>query len=352
MVRCLPTSPILRELLMPPYGRYDYGFPRQPTVGERKALSKLAVRELRKSNPDIKPVEIEGRRIAVTWWGKSWNENLERYADFSNRVARGRSYARHGSVIDLQVTSGCVNALVQGSRGDPYEVEVTIKALASATWTRLRELSSSRIDSLPQLLGGSFPADLKDAFFAESSGLFPEPKEISFSCSCPDWASMCKHVAAVLYGVGNRLDSEPGMLFTLRQVTLEDLLATSIEAATSGLLARADASSADVLDDADLSDVFGIEMEAGDFSSVSLPAPEALPASLPSPTSVGAPQHGKMREQFMRAVGAISGEICQANAQAVLPEWTRNQVAGCIQRLVAEGQLRRVGRGHFEKVGH
>ncbi|MFT5129489.1 MAG: putative Zn finger protein, partial [Rhodothermales bacterium] len=168
---------------------------------------------------------------------------------------------------------------------------------------------------------------------------------------CPDWASMCKHVAAVLYGVGNRLDTEPEMLFTLRQVTLEELLARSIEAATSGLLARADVSSEDVLDDADLGDVFGIEMEAGDFSNVSLPAPAALPECLPAPASEGAPQHGKMREQFMRAIAPISGEIRQANARTALPDWTRNQVAGCIQRLVADGELRRVRHGRFEKAG-
>ncbi|MEA3333406.1 MAG: hypothetical protein U9Q58_07400, partial [Pseudomonadota bacterium] len=188
-----------------------WGYPRYVSVAEKKAKAAKKLKQLRKKRPDIKPVVIEGRTLAHTWWGKSWNRNLERYADFSNRIGRGRSYLRHGAVLDLKIESGKVISLVQGSTSRPYEIEITIKPISPALWASIKNQCRGELKSLQDLLAGRFPKGLGEIFFAQGEGLFPVPKEISFDCSCPDWASMCKHVAATLYGVGARFDEDPSL---------------------------------------------------------------------------------------------------------------------------------------------
>src|SRR5215475_6351097 len=157
--------------------RYYETFPPYVPVAQRRARADQQLRQLQKKNPHLKPVLLTGQSLATTWWGKSWNNNLERYADYRNRIGRGRSYVRHRAVLDLQLTLGHITALVQGSEAQPYRVAITF-------------------DSLSALLAGTFPQALKDLFFAKGAGLFPSPREIHFDCSCPDWAAMCKHVAA------------------------------------------------------------------------------------------------------------------------------------------------------------
>jgi len=142
----------------------DYGFAPYVSVAEKRARNGKAAAKLQKKNKNVQPVFVDGRSIATTWWGKSWNANLERYADYSNRIGRGRSYVRHGAVLDLQVVAGTVNALVQGSRGSPYEVTVTINELPPGVWKELREESLRQVESLRDLLAGQFPKALKDTF--------------------------------------------------------------------------------------------------------------------------------------------------------------------------------------------
>ncbi|NLF16952.1 MAG: hypothetical protein GX595_06805 [Lentisphaerae bacterium] len=242
----------------------DYSqFPAYIPVAEKRAQNEKAAARLRRQNADAQPVVIAGRSIATQWWGKSWNSNLERYADYSNRIGRGRSYVRNGAVIDLRITPGQVTALVQGSMRNPYKITITIEALPAATWKALREASLRQVESLGDLLAGKFPQALKDVFFAQGTGLFPTPREIAFDCSCPDWASMCKHVAAALYGVGNRLDASPELLFTLRKVTMDDLITHTLDTATKGLVSKADqATGDDILAAADLGAMFGIDLDA------------------------------------------------------------------------------------------
>jgi uncharacterized Zn finger protein len=187
------------------------------TVAEKRAKAAQSLKKLKKKKEDTRPVVIEGRAIATTWWGKAWNENLERYADYSNRIGRGRSYVRNGAVLDLKIRPGEVEALVQGSRSKPYEVIVKIEAISKEAWSRIKTASAGQLDSLQELMSGKFPKSLGALFIEGGKGLFPGPKEIKFSCSCPDWATMCKHVAAVLYGIGARLDEEPALFFTLRK---------------------------------------------------------------------------------------------------------------------------------------
>ena len=233
------------------------------SVGERKSKAMRKLKELQKKDPGISPVIIEGSTIAKSWWGKSWNKNLEKYADYSNRIGRGRSYVRHGSVIDLRIGKGVVNALVQGSNSAPYEITIKIKKINKKTWEKIIFEADGKLDSLHELLSGSIPKPLAEIFTEKGSGLFPSPKEIEFDCDCPDGAYMCKHIAAVLYGIGARLDNDSNLFFTLRNVNVENLVTKIVKGKTKQLLEKADKKSARVIDDADLSSVFGIELDEG-----------------------------------------------------------------------------------------
>jgi uncharacterized Zn finger protein len=228
----------------------------------RQAAAQLA--RLKKKGAPVSPVLIEGRKIATTFWGKAWCENLERYSDFSNRLPRGRTYVRNGSVIDLQVAPGTVTALVSGS--EIYEVRVDVAAVPKARWRAMCRDCTGAIDSVVELLQGRLSSSVLSRICEPTTGLFPAPKEIAFRCSCPDWAWMCKHVAAVLYGIGARLDGQPELLFRLRRVDQRDLIAK----ADSGLQPRKKApAAAKILATEDLSQMFGIEIAPPEPASVS-----------------------------------------------------------------------------------
>jgi uncharacterized Zn finger protein len=226
-------------------------------VAVRRRNGALLALESRRRGSELQPVEITagGRAIASTFWGSAWCENLERYSDFSNRLPRGRTYVRNGSVIDLRIEAGQVRALVSGS--DVYTVTVRIDPLAKAHWKRLCVECSGGIDSLVELLQGHFSKGVMAVLCRPGTGMFPEPRQIAMSCSCPDWATMCKHVAAVLYGVGARLDEEPGLLFTLRQVDQAEMISSS----AGGIDVAAPTSADEALAGADLGALFGIELD-------------------------------------------------------------------------------------------
>ncbi|MGE5297280.1 MAG: SWIM zinc finger family protein [Solirubrobacterales bacterium] len=242
---------------------YDgYGFPEYVSVAEKRARARRRLEQLRKKRPDIHPVVVEGNVLAHTWWGKAWNSNLAKYADYENRIGRGRSYVRHGAVLDLQIRPGKVEALVQGSQGDPYAITIKIRPVSESVWKRVKAACEGQLASLQELLAGRFPKSLMELFTAKGTGLFPSPKEIEFKCSCPDWAYMCKHVAAVLYGIGTRLDEDPSLFFVLRKAKMNDLITQAVRDTSERLLRQARKKTARVIDDADLGEVFGIEMEA------------------------------------------------------------------------------------------
>jgi uncharacterized Zn finger protein len=238
-----------------------YGFPKYVSVAEKKIRAQQAVEKLKKKNPNIAPIIIEGRQLSRTWWGKSWNGNLERYSDYENRLDRGRSYVRSGAVLDLRIEKGTVNALVQGSTSKPYKVNIEIEPLKEALWLEIKKACEGKIESLQELIEGKFPKALSELFTAQGTGLFPSPQEISFDCSCPDWAIMCKHVAAVLYGVGARLDENPALFFTLRNVNIGELITEAIEGKTKTMLKKSGAKSRRILEDADVIGMFGVEVE-------------------------------------------------------------------------------------------
>jgi uncharacterized Zn finger protein len=257
---------------------YDYyGFAPYVSVGVRRAQAARELMKLRKKGRKISPVVVEGRTIARTFWGEAWCDNLERYSDFANRLPRGRTYVRNGSVVDLQVEPGRVTALVSGST--MYDVKVTVGPVTRTGWSAICRDCSGAIDSLVELLQGRFSNGVMTRLCAEKTGLFPSPKDILFTCSCPDWASMCKHVAAVLYGIGARLDHQPELLFTLRKVDSQDLIA---KAGSDLSKKHKGSAAAKVLASDDLSEMFGIEMAPAiprKRSVASAVAPKPSPAA-------------------------------------------------------------------------
>ncbi len=219
----------------------------------RRAARELAARA--KGGLSASPVVVQGRTIATTFWGKSWCENLERYSDYANRLPRGRTYVRNGSVVDLQIETGAVHASVSGS--SLYQVDLKIAPVGEARWKSICKDCAGGIDSLVELLQGRFSKAVMERICRQKLGLFPSPAEIELDCSCPDWASMCKHVAAVLYGVGARFDREPELLFRLRNVDPKNLIA----AGGSASLAETAPPKSRLLRAADLGEIFGLDLE-------------------------------------------------------------------------------------------
>ncbi len=235
----------------------DSRWPRYIPVAERRRRAAKKVAKMRKSGQQVEPVEVAGRKIATTFWGSAWCKNLESYSDYTNRLPRGRTYVRNGSVIDLQIEAGQVRALVSGS--EIYQVSIAIKPLAKRRWTTVKRCCAGQIGSLVELLQGALSKSVMAIATNPKSGLFPAPREISLNCTCPDWATLCKHVAATLYGIGARLDQQPELLFTLRGLDPLEL----VEAAAASSPIPRKSRSARVLADDQLSSVFGIDLEMG-----------------------------------------------------------------------------------------
>ena len=202
------------------------------SVAERRQQAARKMEKLKKQGHPVSPVTIEGRTIVKTFWGKAWCDNLERYSDYANRLPRGRTYVRNGSVIDLQIGPGEIKALVSGS--EIYTVAVKVAPVAKARWKSICQDCAGAIDSLVELLQGRFSKGVMERICMQKTGLFPSPNEIKLSCSCPDWADMCKHVAAVLYGIGARLDQQPELLFRLHAVDEKELIAEAGDAHSAG----------------------------------------------------------------------------------------------------------------------
>ena len=328
-----------------------WGFPKYVTVAEKKAKAAKKLAQLKKKRPDIAPVVIEGTILARTWWGKSWNKNLERYADYSNRIGRGKSYVRHGAVLDLKIEGGKVNALVQGTRAKPYEVVVHIAPMKKTNWDHIRKQCQGELRSLPDLLAGKFPKELGEIFLAEGKGLFPTPKEISFDCSCPDWASMCKHVAATLYGIGTRLDEDPLLFFTLRQADTEELVAQAVQKKTGDLLARANRKSSRVIDEADLSGLFGIDMDVKpDFSAAAKPQAPKRPQRGKKATSVRQTAAATKARTATALIQEIVSQHPNGATVAMLEDATgfpRTKIYAITSRLRQQGRITYVAQGVY-----
>jgi uncharacterized Zn finger protein len=236
---------------------WDY-YPPYVSVGEKKARGALTLAKLlKKSKRTPEPLVLghRKRQLTATFWGQAWADNLERYADLANRLPRGRAYLRNGSVLDLMIGPGQVEAYVAGS--ELYRVTIAITPLGKTRWRRVVSRCTGRIGSLVGLLRGELSADVLAVLTDAREGLFPEPRELALDCSCPDSAEVCKHVAAVLYGIAVRLDTRPELFFDLRQVDQAELLGS----ATAGAAARPRPAAGKRIAAERLSAVFGIDLE-------------------------------------------------------------------------------------------
>ena len=225
-------------------------------VAKKKEKAAKQVEKLRKNGADLSPVVIEGRKIAKTWWGNAWCVNLESYADFRNRIGRGSAYVKNGFVVDLKIEEGLVTGRVMGTW--LYSIIIKIDILGEARKSDVIKTVGRRIESVSDLIEGKFPKDFGDLFLTQEKGLFPSPGEIHMNCSCPDWAGMCKHVAAVLYGVGARLDQDPLLFFKLRGVDVNAFIKASIDEKIGSLMKNAGKTTKRVIKDADISKIFGV----------------------------------------------------------------------------------------------
>lgn len=238
---------------------YGHWAPYVP-VAVRRAKALVKMEKLRERGLDVQPINVKGRIISKTFWGKAWSDHLESLGDFENRLPRGRTYVRNGSVCHLAISKGKVEAKVIGSK--LYNVKISIKTLVPNKWKELKNKCTGQVGSLLELLQGRLSEEVLEVVTDKENGLFPLSDQIKLSCSCPDWATMCKHVAATLYGVGARLDDKPELLFLLRGVRQEELIDTSfgVTAATEGTRAGRRRIAND-----DLSEVFSINLGGEDI---------------------------------------------------------------------------------------
>lgn len=266
-------------------------------VRERLDAAGRYAEELAQQGIALDPVEIEGRVIARSFWGAAWCQHFEGLGDYSNRLPRGRTYARNGSVIHLKLAAGAIDALVSGSQ--IYTVKGKVKPLPRPRWREVVEECAGRVGSLVDLLQGRIERGVMEVLARPAAGLFPAPNEIEFSCSCPDWALLCKHVAAVFYGVGARLDRDPALLFELRSVNGADLIAA---AAQAGGLATTPAAESPLAGE-DLGAVFGIELDPRGDSAVVAPDPPRKPSVRRSPSRRAAARARKQDDGFGEVFG-------------------------------------------------
>lgn len=267
------------------------GYAPYVSVAEKKIKAEKLVEKLRKKGQNISPVVITGKNIASSFWGKSWCENLAKYSDYESRLPRGRSYAKNGAVIDLKIDSGAVNAQVNGS--SLYNVKIKITPVENKKWKDLCAQSANSIGSVIELLQGKFSKAVMELFCDKNQGLFPAPSEIKMSCSCLDWAGMCKHVAATMYGIGARLDDKPELLFKLRGVDASELIgAASINLAETKTTSK----SKRIIEADDLGDVFGIDLEGGAPTKPTEKKPK------PKPTKDAKPKKRSTKEVEAKAI--------------------------------------------------
>lgn len=326
-------------------------WPQYVSVAEKKAKAAKKIKQLRKNNPNLKPVILTGKPLATTWWGKAWNKNLERYADYANRIGRGRSYVRHLAVLDLQISKGKIKALVQGSTSKPYEVKISISPLKKSVLQAVKKESAKQLSSLPDLLAGKFPKDLQKTFMMENKGLFPNPKEIKLDCDCPDWAVMCKHVAATLYGVGARLDEDPSIFFTLRNIAIADLVAQAIQEKTDRIISST-ITKKNIIADNNLGDLFGIDMDTEiDFSSTvkkKSPAQTKQKAQQTNPKAeIKTTLKAKAKDDLLLAIIAEYDEDITVQDLAEISGQSTASIYTSLARLKKQHQVLNPSRGKY-----
>jgi uncharacterized Zn finger protein len=263
--------------------RWGWSYKPYVSAGEKRRRASKEATSLGEKGQKLNPVRVEGRTISKSFWGRAWCENLESYSDFENRLPRGRTYLRNGSVVDFQIVPGEIRALVYGS--ELYRIAIKIKPVPKAEWKALKSDCAGQVGSLMDLLQGKLSAQVMEVITRRETGLFPRPTEITLSCSCPDWAGMCKHVAASLYAVGVRLDESPELLFLLRGADHLELVTEATESVTTGVSTLSEGSVA--LTGDNLEEIFGIEIEPAVVPKVSTPLARSRKSRAPKQPSNG-----------------------------------------------------------------
>ena len=301
------------------------------SVAERRRNAQREVARLAKKGQVIRPVHLDGRAIARTFWGQAWCDNLESYMDYANRLPRGRTYVRNGSVVHLDIRTGAIEAIVSGS--ELYRVNIEIQPAARTRWRALCRQCAGGIGSLVELLQGRFSNGVMDILTRKETGLFPSPKEIKLKCSCPDWAVLCKHVAAVLYGVGARLDEHPDLLFMLRSVDAEELISQA--AGVTDLTATAGVGEPE-LAEADLGEVFGIELDDRPVPRTASARPASKVSVAPQPTATPGPKpkvRAKAKAKAKVPTGPTTGKPARAKRRSPrMSETARKTIAAAAKR--------------------
>ncbi|PJD90083.1 MAG: hypothetical protein CK426_09080 [Legionella sp.] len=244
-------------------------------VAKRRENAAKKMAKLAKKGQNIQPIEIQGRTIARSFWGKGWCEHMEAFCDFDNRLPRGRTYVRNGSVCHLEIKEGEVHAIVSGS--SLYQVTIGIKPLLREKWEHIKKTCLGKVSSLLDLLSGKLSNGVMEVVVHPKEGLFPLTQELTLQCNCPDWATMCKHVAAVLYGVGSRLDADPAQLFKLRGVNFEELI--DVEQAITSVISTTTPSRRKRMNDEAFTNLFALD------STEEVITPKTLPKKNPTPSS-------------------------------------------------------------------
>lgn len=278
-----------------------HGWAPYVSVAQRRAKALKQIEKMKKKGLTVQPVQLSGRKIAGSFWGKGWCDHMESFGDYANRLPRGRTYVRNGSVCHLEIQSGRIKAMVSGTA--LYNVMITIAPLGKNKWAAVKRACSGKIGSLIDLLRGKLDKGVMEIVSDRKEGLFPLPGEIKFDCDCPDWAGMCKHVAAVLYGVGARLDDSPEMLFVLRGVNHEELVDVSAAVAEVGK----EGSSRRRIAAKNIADVFGIDLAEADKGEsgrkASAPAgPSPGKSAKPTKKQVKKPAQKRMTKEPSREV--------------------------------------------------
>jgi uncharacterized Zn finger protein len=318
--------------------RYDYE-PYVPVAKRRAQAAREMARRAKTTGQAASPVVIEGRTIVTTFWGKAWCTNLEGYSDFENRLPRGRTYARNGSVVDLKIARGRITAFVMGS--ELYTVQIDISALPRSAWQAVKKLCAGKIGSLVELLQGKLSSAVMEAVTNRAEGLFPKPKEIAMRCSCPDYAGMCKHLAAVMYGIGNRLDSSPELLFELRGVDHQELIEQAIP--TAPVRTKPDAPT---IETSALGAIFGIEIDEAPVAEP--PAPKATskksPRVRPAPAATKVSSVKKATEKKAAAKKAATVKKAAPKKTATAKKSTPRKIATAKKSSAAKKKAAPVSR--------
>ncbi len=291
-------------------------------VEERRLNAERAMGKMRAKGVRLQPVRIEGRSIARTFWGKAWCEHLEGFSDFENRLPRGRTYVRNGSVCHLEIRKGEIEAKVSGS--SLYTVSIDVSPLADKAWKNILQTCTGKVSSILDLLQGKLSAGVMAVVTDRENGMFPKPREIRMSCTCPDWAVMCKHVAAVLYGVGARLDEHPELLFLLRRVNHEELVNAKAEAAVATVLKGGTRRR---VAEKDLAEIFGLELEDAPLPArrtAKTPRAPKGATPLPFPGEPTGSEVRDLRERLQLTQGEFAARLGVSGA--AVSKWERARV--------------------------